>query len=85
MIIKFVFKRLLSADVDLVVHAAGPFQQAEKCTVLEAALQTKVRNVTMATDCLPPARKEIFCVFLILSDICLFRLCVCVFMLENRS
>lgn len=34
--------RLLSVDVDLVVHAAGPFQQAEKCTVLEAALETKV-------------------------------------------
>ncbi|XP_059625036.1 uncharacterized protein LOC132268237 isoform X2 [Cornus florida] len=31
-------------DVDLVVHTAGPFQQAEKCTVLEAAIQTKVRK-----------------------------------------
>lgn len=31
------------ADVDLVVHTAGPFQQAEKCTVLEAAIRTKVR------------------------------------------
>lgn len=30
-------------DVDLVVHAAGPFQQAPKCTVLEAAIKTKVR------------------------------------------
>ncbi|KAL5716977.1 hypothetical protein ACHQM5_010074 [Ranunculus cassubicifolius] len=29
-------------DVDLVVHAAGPFQRAEKCTVLEAAISTKV-------------------------------------------
>lgn len=34
--------QLLSVDADLVVHAAGPFQQAEKCTVLEAALKTKV-------------------------------------------
>lgn len=33
-----------SADVDLVVHAAGPFQQAAKCTVLEAAIETKVRK-----------------------------------------
>lgn len=33
---------LHSADVDLVVHAAGPFQQAEKCNVLEAAINTKV-------------------------------------------
>ncbi|KAI8573246.1 hypothetical protein RHMOL_Rhmol01G0263500 [Rhododendron molle] len=31
-------------DVDLVVHTAGPFQQAEKCTVLEVAIQTKVRS-----------------------------------------
>ncbi|KAJ6986403.1 hypothetical protein NC653_024092 [Populus alba x Populus x berolinensis] len=31
-------------DVDLVVHAAGPFQQAAKCTVLEAAIETKVRK-----------------------------------------
>jgi saccharopine dehydrogenase-like NADP-dependent oxidoreductase len=30
-------------DVDLVVHAAGPFQQAPRCTVLEAAIKTKVR------------------------------------------
>jgi hypothetical protein len=28
--------------VDLVVHAAGPFQREEKCTVLEAAITTKV-------------------------------------------
>jgi hypothetical protein len=33
-----------SADVDLVVHTAGPFQKAEKCTVLEAAIHTKVRE-----------------------------------------
>lgn len=26
------------------MHTAGPFQQAEKCTVLEAAIQTKVRK-----------------------------------------
>ena len=32
------------ADVDLVVHAAGPFQQAGRCTVLEAAIHTKVRR-----------------------------------------
>jgi len=28
--------------VDLVVHAAGPFQQKESCSVLEAAINTKV-------------------------------------------
>lgn len=33
---------LPTADVDLVVHAAGPFQQREKCNVLEAAISTKV-------------------------------------------
>lgn len=31
-------------DVDIVVHTAGPFQQAQKCTVLEAAIRTKVRE-----------------------------------------
>lgn len=31
-------------DADLVLHTAGPFQQAQKCTVLEAAIQTKVRG-----------------------------------------
>lgn len=28
--------------MDLVVHTAGPFQGNEKCTVLEAAISTKV-------------------------------------------
>ncbi|KAK9274323.1 hypothetical protein L1049_019137 [Liquidambar formosana] len=37
-------------DVDLVVHAAGPFQQAEKCTVLEAAIQTKTAYVDVCDD-----------------------------------
>jgi hypothetical protein len=32
-------------DVDLVVHAAGPFQRENECTVLQAAIATKVRNV----------------------------------------
>lgn len=32
----------ICAGVDLVVHAAGPFQQAERCSVLEAAINTKV-------------------------------------------
>jgi saccharopine dehydrogenase-like NADP-dependent oxidoreductase len=30
--------------VDLVVHAAGPFQRREECSVLEAALDTNVKN-----------------------------------------
>lgn len=35
-------KHVSIAGVDLVVHTAGPFQQAEKCNVLEAAINTKV-------------------------------------------
>ncbi|KAF7113389.1 hypothetical protein RHSIM_RhsimUnG0131400 [Rhododendron simsii] len=37
-------------DVDLVVHSAGPFQQAEKCTVLEAAIQTKTAYMDVCDD-----------------------------------
>ncbi|XP_021279391.1 uncharacterized protein LOC110413016 [Herrania umbratica] len=38
------------SDVDLVVHAAGPFQQAQKCTVLEAALETKTAYLDVCDD-----------------------------------
>ncbi|GAB2212262.1 hypothetical protein Droror1_Dr00025614 [Drosera rotundifolia] len=38
------------ADVDLVVHAAGPFQQEGKCTVLEAAIRTKTAYVDVCDD-----------------------------------
>nr|ABK41045.1 astaxanthin synthase KC28 [Adonis aestivalis var. palaestina] len=37
-------------DVDLVVHAAGPFQQAEKCTVLEAAISTRTAYVDVCDN-----------------------------------
>nr|CAD1821959.1 unnamed protein product [Ananas comosus var. bracteatus] len=37
-------------DVDLVVHAAGPFQRKEKCTVLEAAISTKTAYVDVCDD-----------------------------------
>ncbi|KAL5719797.1 hypothetical protein ACHQM5_012535 [Ranunculus cassubicifolius] len=37
-------------DVDLVVHAAGPFQRAEKCTVLEAAISTKTAYMDVCDD-----------------------------------
>ncbi|KAF6152913.1 hypothetical protein GIB67_039620 [Kingdonia uniflora] len=37
-------------DVDLVVHAAGPFQQTEKCSVLEAAIATKTAYVDVCDD-----------------------------------
>ncbi|XP_065862201.1 uncharacterized protein [Euphorbia lathyris] len=37
-------------DVDLVVHAAGPFQQAEKCSVLEAAIETKTAYIDVCDD-----------------------------------
>ncbi|XP_059430403.1 uncharacterized protein LOC132164012 isoform X1 [Corylus avellana] len=40
----------LEADVDLVVHTAGPFQQAEKCTVLEAAIHTKTAYLDVCDD-----------------------------------
>ncbi|MED6181456.1 hypothetical protein PIB30_019532 [Stylosanthes scabra] len=36
--------------VDLVVHAAGPFQQAEKCSVLEAAINTNTAYVDISDD-----------------------------------
>ncbi|KAG1365475.1 hypothetical protein COCNU_12G004750 [Cocos nucifera] len=36
--------------VDLVVHTAGPFQHAEKCTVLEAAISTKTAYVDVCDD-----------------------------------
>ncbi|OAY30120.1 uncharacterized protein LOC110630915 isoform X2 [Manihot esculenta] len=38
------------SDVDLVVHTAGPFQQAEKCSVLEAAIETKTAYVDVCDD-----------------------------------
>ncbi|KAL8140188.1 LOW QUALITY PROTEIN: hypothetical protein V2J09_006209 [Rumex salicifolius] len=37
-------------DVDLVVHTAGPFQQTEKCTVLEAAIRTKTAYIDVCDD-----------------------------------
>ncbi|PIN12577.1 Saccharopine dehydrogenase (NADP(+), L-glutamate-forming) [Handroanthus impetiginosus] len=37
-------------DVDLVVHTAGPFQQAKKCTVLEAAIQNKTAYLEVCDD-----------------------------------
>ncbi|PIA48307.1 hypothetical protein AQUCO_01400720v1 [Aquilegia coerulea] len=37
-------------DVDLVVHTAGPFQQAENCTVLEAAISTKTAYMDVCDD-----------------------------------
>ncbi|GMN26179.1 hypothetical protein TIFTF001_001209 [Ficus carica] len=38
------------SDVDLVVHAAGPFQQADKCSVLEAAIYTKTAYLDVCDD-----------------------------------
>ncbi|GKU93982.1 hypothetical protein SLEP1_g7529 [Rubroshorea leprosula] len=38
------------SDVDLVVHTAGPFQQVEKCTVLEAAIETKTAYLDVCDD-----------------------------------
>lgn len=48
-------------DVDLVVHAAGPFQQAEKCTVLEAAIRTKTAYVDVCDDTSYAFRAKSFC------------------------
>ncbi|CAM6099817.1 unnamed protein product [Calypogeia fissa] len=36
--------------VDLVVHTAGPFQRATKCTVLEAAIATKTAYIDVCDD-----------------------------------
>ncbi|KAG6411424.1 hypothetical protein SASPL_129506 [Salvia splendens] len=36
--------------VDLVVHTAGPFQQSDKCAVLEAAIQNKVAYLDVCDD-----------------------------------
>ncbi|XP_021899245.1 uncharacterized protein LOC110815653 isoform X2 [Carica papaya] len=41
---------LKTALSDLVVHTAGPFQQAEKCTVLEAAIETKTAYIDVCDD-----------------------------------
>ncbi|KAJ8770941.1 hypothetical protein K2173_022113 [Erythroxylum novogranatense] len=38
------------SDVNLVVHAAGPFQQTEKCSVLEAAIKTKTAYIDVCDD-----------------------------------
>ncbi|GAA0186346.1 hypothetical protein LIER_33634 [Lithospermum erythrorhizon] len=38
------------SDADLVIHAAGPFQFAEKCTVLEAAIRTKTAYLDVCDD-----------------------------------
>ncbi|KAJ1274117.1 hypothetical protein BS78_05G038200 [Paspalum vaginatum] len=36
--------------VDLVVHTAGPFQRAEECTVLRAAISTKTPYIDVCDD-----------------------------------
>ncbi|KAK9079404.1 hypothetical protein SSX86_001075 [Deinandra increscens subsp. villosa] len=36
--------------VDLVVHAAGPFQQSENCRVLEAAIRAKIAYLDVCDD-----------------------------------
>ncbi|KAG2622920.1 uncharacterized protein LOC120696663 [Panicum virgatum] len=36
--------------VDLVVHTAGPFQRAEDCTVLQAAISTKTAYIDVCDD-----------------------------------
>lgn len=37
-------------DVDLVVHAAGPFQRENECTVLQAAIATKTAYIDVCDD-----------------------------------
>ncbi|KAI7730503.1 hypothetical protein M8C21_019010 [Ambrosia artemisiifolia] len=37
-------------DVDLVVHAAGPFQQTKNCPVLKAAIRTKTAYLDVCDD-----------------------------------
>ncbi|KAG4979332.1 hypothetical protein JHK84_032910 [Glycine max] len=43
-------KIALATNVDLVVHAAGPFQQAERCSVLEAAINTQTAYLDVCDD-----------------------------------
>ncbi|KAJ7959720.1 Saccharopine dehydrogenase [Quillaja saponaria] len=38
------------SEVDLVVHAAGPFQQTDNCTVLDAAIETKTAYIDVCDD-----------------------------------
>ncbi len=40
----------LLADADLVVHAAGPFQQTDRCLVLEAAVRNKTAYIDVCDD-----------------------------------
>ncbi|PON59104.1 Hopanoid-associated sugar epimerase [Parasponia andersonii] len=47
-------------DVDLVVHAAGPFQQTDKCPVLEAAIKTKTAYVDVCDDTTYAQRAKTF-------------------------
>lgn len=37
-------------EADLVIHAAGPFQQSERCHVLEAALEAKTPYLDVCDD-----------------------------------
>lgn len=37
-------------DVDLVIHAAGPFQQTTGCPVLEAAIETNTSYLDVCDD-----------------------------------
>ncbi|KAH9617276.1 hypothetical protein KSS87_009637 [Heliosperma pusillum] len=48
-------------DVDLVVHTAGPFQQAETCSVLEAAIRTKTAYVDVCDDTSYAFRAKSYC------------------------
>ncbi|XP_074321257.1 uncharacterized protein LOC141657811 [Silene latifolia] len=48
-------------DVDLVVHTAGPFQQAESCSVLEAAIRTKTAYVDVCDDSSYAFRAKSYC------------------------
>ncbi|KAL5168864.1 hypothetical protein HKD37_11G030915 [Glycine soja] len=43
-------KIALATNHHLVVHAAGPFQQAERCSVLEAAINTKTAYLDVCDD-----------------------------------
>ncbi|XP_038724792.1 uncharacterized protein LOC120016204 isoform X2 [Tripterygium wilfordii] len=48
------------SDVDLVIHAAGPFQRAAKCTVLEAAIETKTAYIDVCDDTSYALRAKLF-------------------------
>lgn len=67
---------LRSTDVDLVVHAAGPFQQTNSCPVLVAAIATKVRKGNWSMHLFNFIISEEVLMFSMLTFVCLARVSI---------